>query len=140
VPSFYRSQAFAFALLPLTALCWAGNHVVARAASGHVPPASMAVLRWLIVALAILPVAWPHLRADWPKLKAHPWLMVLFAVTGGGAAISHPMSGTDGLQGAGDGARLRGCVAQELAGTQAWSLVRCTMMRLRKAGARRNAS
>jgi drug/metabolite transporter (DMT)-like permease len=85
VPPFFRSQAAAFVLLPVAALCWAGNHVIARAAGGHVPPASMAVLRWIIVALVVLPFAGAHLRADWPRIRAHPWLMVLFAVTGGGA-------------------------------------------------------
>jgi drug/metabolite transporter (DMT)-like permease len=85
VPPFVRSQLAAFLLLPLAALCWAGNHIVARAVSGHVPPASMAVMRWIIVALVILPFACAHLRADWPKLKANPWLMVLFGITGGGA-------------------------------------------------------
>jgi drug/metabolite transporter (DMT)-like permease len=85
VQPFLRSQAAAFLLLPLAALCWAGNHAFARAAGGHVPPASMAVLRWLIVALAVLPFALPHVRADWPKVRRRPGLMVLFAVTGGGA-------------------------------------------------------
>jgi drug/metabolite transporter (DMT)-like permease len=83
--TFLRSQAAAFLLLPLAALCWAGNHVLARAAGGHVPPASLAVVRWIIVALVILPFALPHLRVDWPRMKAKPGLMVLFAVTGGGA-------------------------------------------------------
>ena len=83
--TFLRSQAAAFLLLPLAALCWAGNHVLARAAGGHVPPASMAVLRWIIVATVVLPFALPHLRGDWPRLRSRPGLMVLFAVTGGGA-------------------------------------------------------
>ena len=85
MPSFLRSQAAAFLLLPLAALCWAGNHVLARAAGGHVPPASMAVVRWIVVALAVLPFALPHLRADWPRLRSKPGLMILFAITGGGA-------------------------------------------------------
>jgi drug/metabolite transporter (DMT)-like permease len=85
VPPFLRSQAAAFLLLPLTALCWAGNHAVARVAGGHVPPASMAVVRWTIVALIVLPFALRHLRADWPKLRARPWLMLMLAVTGGAA-------------------------------------------------------
>lgn len=49
------------------------------------PPASLAVARWIIVALAVLPFALAHLRSDWPKMRARPGLMVLFAVTGGGA-------------------------------------------------------
>jgi len=85
VPLFLRSQAAAYMLLPLAAACWAGNHVIARAAGGHVPPASLAVARWIIVALVVLPFALLHLRDDWPKLRSKPGLMVLFAVTGGGA-------------------------------------------------------
>ena len=82
---FLHSQAAAFLLLPLAALCWAGNHAIARLAGGHVPPASMAVVRWIIVALVVLPFARPYLSADWPKLRSRPGLMVLFAITGGGA-------------------------------------------------------
>jgi drug/metabolite transporter (DMT)-like permease len=85
VPRFLRSQAAAYALLPLAAACWAGNHVLARAAGGHVPPASLAIVRWIIVALVVAPFAAAHLRADWPKIKARPGLMVLFAIAGGGA-------------------------------------------------------
>jgi drug/metabolite transporter (DMT)-like permease len=85
VPRFLRSQAAAYFLLPLAAACWAGNHVLARAAGGHVPPASLAVLRWIIVALLVLPFACAHLRRDWPRIRARPGLMVLFAIAGGGA-------------------------------------------------------
>jgi len=85
VPSFPRSQAAAYLLLPLAAASWAGNHVLARAVGGHVPPASLAVARWIIVVLAVLPFALVHLRADWREIKRRPGLMVLFAVTGGGA-------------------------------------------------------
>jgi drug/metabolite transporter (DMT)-like permease len=82
---FSRSQAAAFVLLPLAAACWAGNHVIARAVGGHVPPASLAVARWVLVTLLVLPFALGHLRADWPKLKRHAGLMTLFALTGGAA-------------------------------------------------------
>jgi drug/metabolite transporter (DMT)-like permease len=85
VPSFARSHVAAYLLLPLAAACWAGNHVIARAAGGHVPPASLAVVRWILVALVVLPFALVHLRDDWPKLKRSSGLMMLFAVTGGGA-------------------------------------------------------
>ena len=84
VPSYLRSQAAAYFLLPLAAACWAGNHVLARAAGGHVPPASLAVVRWIVVALVVLPFALFHLRRDWPKLRGKGRLMLLFAITGGG--------------------------------------------------------
>jgi len=44
----------------------------------------MAVLRWIIVALVLLPFARAHLGRDWPAIKASPWLMLLFGLTGGG--------------------------------------------------------
>lgn len=80
-----RTSVAAYVLLPLAAACWAGNHVIARAVGGHVPPASLAVARWILVTLLVLPLALRHLRADWPKLKRHAWLMILFALTGGAA-------------------------------------------------------
>jgi drug/metabolite transporter (DMT)-like permease len=83
VPFFSRSQAAAFVLLPLTCLAWAGNHIVARAVAGQVPPAGLGVLRWIIVALAVLPVAFPHLRADWRRLRHSPGVIALLAITGG---------------------------------------------------------
>ena len=82
--SFLRSQAAACLLLPLAAASWAGNHALARYAGGHVPPASLAVARWIVVALVVLPFALVHLRSDWAHMRRAPWLMVLFAVTGGG--------------------------------------------------------
>ena len=82
---FLRSQAAAYFLLPLSAACWAGNHVVARAAGGHVPPASLAVARWLLIVLIVLPFALPHLAADRPKLKRNAGILLLLAAVGGGA-------------------------------------------------------
>ena len=82
---FLRSQAAAYVLLPLSAACWAGNHVVARAAGGHVPPASLAVARWLLIVLIVLPFALPHLAADRPKLKRSAGILLLLAAVGGGA-------------------------------------------------------
>lgn len=81
---FLRSQAAAYFLLPLAAACWAGNHVVARAAGGHVPPASLAVARWLLIVLIVLPFALPHLAADRPKLRRNAGIMLLLAAVGGG--------------------------------------------------------
>jgi drug/metabolite transporter (DMT)-like permease len=85
VPRFLRSQAAAYVLLPLAAACWAGNHVLARKIGGHVPPASLAVVRWIVVALVVLPFAAAHLRADWPRIRARPGPIALLAIAGGGA-------------------------------------------------------
>jgi len=81
--SFLRSQAAAYILLPLAALCWSGNHIVARAASGHVPPASLAVARWIMVSLVVSLIGWSHFRADWPKIKQSAGVLAFLAIVGG---------------------------------------------------------
>jgi len=78
-----RSQAAAYVLLPLAALCWAGNHIVARAGSGHVPPASLGVARWIVVGLLVSLLGWTHIRADWPQIKSHLGVLTFLGVTGG---------------------------------------------------------
>ncbi len=85
MPRFFRTQAAAYVLLPLAAACWAGNHIIARAIGGHVPPASLAVARWILVAALVLPFALPHLRRDWAYLGKRRGIMLLLAITGGGA-------------------------------------------------------
>ena len=85
MPRFFRTQAAAYVLLPLAAACWAGNHIIARAVGGHVPPASLAVARWILVAALVLPFALPYLRRDWAHLGKSRGIMLLLAITGGGA-------------------------------------------------------
>ena len=65
-----------YLLLTLTALFWSGNMVVARAIHADVPPFSLAFWRWTIALLLTLPLALPHLRAQWPLLK-RSWRAVL---------------------------------------------------------------
>lgn len=72
----------AYLLLTLTALFWAGNSVVGRAAREFVPPVALSFWRWVIALLILLPFAWPHLRRDWPVLRRHWPLMLLFGIFG----------------------------------------------------------
>ena len=58
-----------YVLLVLTTLFWSGNMVVGRAIRGDVPPFSLAFWRWAIAFLLTLPLALPHLRAQWPLLR-----------------------------------------------------------------------
>ncbi|MGH6680446.1 MAG: DMT family transporter [Bradyrhizobium sp.] len=71
-----------YLLLSLTALFWAGNIVLARYVGDHVPPVTLSCIRWAGVFLFLLPVAWPHLKRDWPVLRARLPLMVLLSATG----------------------------------------------------------
>jgi drug/metabolite transporter (DMT)-like permease len=70
-----------YLLLSLTSLFWAGNIVLARYVAGHVPPLTLSCVRWLGTFLILAPFAWPHLKRDWPVLRAHlPMLLLLSAI------------------------------------------------------------
>jgi len=71
-----------YLLLSLTGLFWAGNIVLARHVGNHVPPITLTAIRWFGVFLILLPFAWPHLKRDWPVLRAHLPLMVLLSAIG----------------------------------------------------------
>jgi drug/metabolite transporter (DMT)-like permease len=71
-----------YILLTLTSLFWAGNIVLARYVAGHVPPLTLSCLRWFGTFLILLPFAWPHLKRDWPVLRAHLPLLLLLSVLG----------------------------------------------------------
>ncbi|WP_447761589.1 DMT family transporter [Sphingopyxis panaciterrae] len=71
----------AYLLLTFTALFWAGNSIVGRAARDLVPPAALSFWRWVIALALLLPLAWPHLKRDWPVLRANwPIVAVLGAL------------------------------------------------------------
>jgi drug/metabolite transporter (DMT)-like permease len=71
-----------YLLLSLTALFWAGNIVLARHVGDHVPPITLTTIRWFGVFLILLPFAWPHLRRDWPVLRANLPLMLFLSAIG----------------------------------------------------------
>ena len=73
-----------YLLLSLTALFWSGNWVIGRASVGNVPPVALAYWRWLLAVLFMLPFAWPQMRRDWPKIRAHWKVIVMLAVLGTG--------------------------------------------------------
>jgi drug/metabolite transporter (DMT)-like permease len=71
-----------YVLLSIAAACWAGNAIVGRLAAGHIPPVTLAFLRWAIGFLIILPMAWKHLKQDWPAIRAKLGLMIFLSVIG----------------------------------------------------------
>ncbi len=58
-----------YLLLTLTMLFWSGNMVLGRAIRDQVPPLTLAFWRWTIAFSLALPLALPHLRAQWPLLR-----------------------------------------------------------------------
>jgi drug/metabolite transporter (DMT)-like permease len=71
-----------YLLLSLASLFWAGNIVLARHVGDHVPPITLTTIRWFGVFLILLPFAWPHLKRDWPVLRAHLPLMLFLSAIG----------------------------------------------------------
>ena len=77
--SFWHSP---WSLLAAANLFWAGNIVLARAVSGHVPPITLAYWRWTGAFLVAVGFAWPRLKADMPIMLRHWKMMLLLAATG----------------------------------------------------------
>jgi len=71
-----------YLLLSLTSLFWAANIVLARHVGDHLPPITLTTIRWFGVFLILLPFAWPHLKRDWPVLRAHLPLMLFLSAIG----------------------------------------------------------
>ncbi len=65
-----------YLLLTLTALFWSGNMVLGRGIRADVPPMALAFWRWAIAFCLVLPLALPHLKSQWPQLRAG-WRPVL---------------------------------------------------------------
>ena len=71
-----------YLLLPLTALFWSGNFIVARAVHLDVPPMGLVFWRWFGALIVILPFAWRHIQADWPIIRRHWGIIFALAAIG----------------------------------------------------------
>jgi drug/metabolite transporter (DMT)-like permease len=72
----------AYLLLSLTSLSWAGNTILGRFIAGHVPPVTLAFIRWTGAFVILLPFAWRHLIRDWPAIRKNAGVLTLLAFTG----------------------------------------------------------
>ncbi|GAB3473498.1 DMT family transporter [Azotobacter salinestris] len=73
-----------YLLLTLASLFWSGNLVMGRGLRGDLPPVGLAFWRWTTAFLLVLPLALPHLRSQWPALRAGWWAVLLLGVLGVG--------------------------------------------------------
>src|SRR5690349_21656369 len=69
-------------LLTLVSLFWAGNIVLGRFIAGHIPPATIAWVRWIGAFAIFLPFAWMYLRRDWKAIKANFGFLTLISAIG----------------------------------------------------------
>jgi drug/metabolite transporter (DMT)-like permease len=66
-----------YLLLSLTSLIWSLNWVIGKAIVGHVSPLTLTFIRWLVAVAAIMPFAWPGIRAHWPLIRSN-WRVIVW--------------------------------------------------------------
>lgn len=71
-----RRHRFALALMWLTPLMWSSNYIIARAAHGVIAPHTLALGRWGLALLLMLPFAWAELVAVYPQWRRE-WKQLL---------------------------------------------------------------
>ncbi|MDR4306261.1 DMT family transporter [Chelatococcus sambhunathii] len=71
-----------YVLLSLTSLFWAGNIVLGRFVAGKVPPVGLAWTRWAGSFVLLIGFAWPHIRREWPIIRANLGRLSVMALTG----------------------------------------------------------
>jgi drug/metabolite transporter (DMT)-like permease len=84
VPSPTLFARYPALLLAVPTFLWAGSHVLGRAVAGEVPPAGLAVCRWLIATAVLFVLARPHLGRDRELLRGHLGTITFLALTGAG--------------------------------------------------------
>jgi drug/metabolite transporter (DMT)-like permease len=85
VPRRWRRVAGSpYLLLSLTSFFWALNWVLARDVRHEIGPNATALGRWVVALLIILPLAWQHLKRDWPEIKRDARLLTLLSLIGAG--------------------------------------------------------
>ena len=83
-PSPPASGASPYLLLTLPPLFWASNWIIGRALHSEIPPMAMTFFRWLFAIVILAPFAWPHIRRDWPVIRAHWKTMLVLGALGVG--------------------------------------------------------
>ncbi|MBK7472312.1 MAG: DMT family transporter [Betaproteobacteria bacterium] len=73
-----------YLFLVITVFIWALNGVVGKAVTPYLQPMAMGFWRWAIAVVILLAFAWRHVRADWPELRRHWRMMLVFGFLGAG--------------------------------------------------------
>lgn len=72
----------AYFYLCITTLFWGGNSVAGKLAVGHVSPMMLTTLRWVIALSVILILMLPQVKRDWPAIRRHWLLLLLYGAFG----------------------------------------------------------
>ena len=81
MPSF-NDRRWAVALLFITPLLWSVNYLVGRMAPDVIAPHMLALLRWSLAGLVLLPFAWPELLAKRSSVFKNAWHYLVFGALG----------------------------------------------------------
>jgi drug/metabolite transporter (DMT)-like permease len=71
-----------YLLLTLTALCWAGNAILARLAVGEISPMALVSLRWLGALGLLVVFAHAQVRRDWPVMRQRLLFIAVMGAVG----------------------------------------------------------
>ena len=74
--------ARAYLYLTITTAGWGGNAGAGKLAVDHVSPTMLTSLLWAVAILILVPFAWPHLRREWPVIRAHALILLFLGVLG----------------------------------------------------------
>ena len=78
----FNDRRWALALLFITPLLWSVNYLVGRLAPGIIAPHMLALLRWTLAGLVLLPFAWPELLAKRSSVFKNGWHYLVFGALG----------------------------------------------------------
>ncbi len=82
-PRFFASiLSRPYLLLVLAPVFWGGNITAGKLAVGHVDPFMLIIGRWAGALLILVPLAWPYVKRDWPKIKPGLPLLAMFGIFG----------------------------------------------------------
>lgn len=73
---------WAYLLLVLPPLFWAGNAVLARGVAELIPPVALSFWRWTIALGLLLPFTWRLTRRDWPEIRSGGKILLLLGLLG----------------------------------------------------------
>jgi drug/metabolite transporter (DMT)-like permease len=77
-----KPPLFAFLIVAVAPLCWAGNIVLGKGVALLIPPVALAFWRWAVAFLILLPLTWPYVKRDWQAALAGWKIIALLAFFG----------------------------------------------------------
>jgi len=77
-----RISGSPYLLLVLATLFWSGNFVLGRGVQELIPPVALVFWRWAGALIILLPFALPHVKEQWPLLRRHWRILLIYAFLG----------------------------------------------------------